>query len=70
MDNQTELSLEQKFELRVFAERVQSLSQEEAQQFLVQLREAMLVQANLYREIIKDTWGIDQGVDAFLKQGL
>jgi hypothetical protein len=68
MESRPELSLEQKFELRVFAERVQALSQEEAQQFLIQLRETMLLQANLYKQIIKDSWGIDQGLDHFLQQ--
>jgi len=58
------LPLEQQFELQVFEKQVQELSREDAQVLLVKLREAMLYQSTTFREILKDTWGIDKGIDA------
>lgn len=69
MDIRKELPLEQQFELQVFEKQVQTLSQEDAQMLLVQLKEAMLYQTTTFREILKETWGIGKGVadnvDAF-----
>ena len=45
------LSMEQEFSHRVFAERVQQLSREEAQDLLVQMHEHMLYKDNLYKEL-------------------
>ncbi len=36
MDSPTQLSLEQQFKLRVFQEKIQQLSQEETQKYLLQ----------------------------------
>ena len=64
MNIRQQLPLEQQFELQVFETQVQQLTQEDAQALLVQLREAMLYQATTFREILKETWGIEQGLDA------
>lgn len=64
MNFRQELPLEQQFELQVFEQQVQKLSREDAQALLVKLREAMLYQTNAFRDILRDTWKIDQGVDA------
>jgi uncharacterized protein YaaW (UPF0174 family) len=58
MDIREQLPLEQQFELRVFENEVQKLSKEESQELLVKLRESMLYQAESFREILKNTWGI------------
>ncbi|PZU92997.1 MAG: NblA-related protein [Leptolyngbya sp.] len=63
MDIRQELPLEQQFELRVFEKQVQSLSPEDAQTLLVQLKEAMLYQATTFREILKNTWDIGKDTD-------
>lgn len=63
MDIRQELPLEQQFELRVFEKQVQSLSQEDAQDLLVHLKEAMLYQTTTFREILKDAWGIGKDTD-------
>lgn len=63
MDIRKELPLEQQFELQVFETQVQTLSQEDAQMLLVQLKEAMLYQTTTFREILKETWGIGKGID-------
>jgi hypothetical protein len=64
MNIRQQLPLEQQFELQVFETQVKQLTQEDAQALLVQLREAMLYQATTFREILKETWGIEQGLDA------
>ena len=63
MDIRQQLSLDQQFELQVFENQVQQLSLEDAQNLLVQLREAMMYQTTTFREILKETWGIEKGVD-------
>lgn len=63
MDIRQQLSLDQQFELQVFENQVQQLSREDAQNLLVQLREAMMYQTTTFREILKETWGLEKGVD-------
>lgn len=58
MDPRKNMPLEQQFELRKFEEQVRQLSREEAQELLVDLRESMLLQANTFKDIIKESWGI------------
>ena len=52
------LSMEQEFSHRVFAERVQQLSYEEAQELLVQMHKQMLYKDNVYKELL-----LNQGKD-------
>ncbi len=62
------LSLEQEFNHRVFAERVQQLSHEEAQDLLVQMHKHMLYKDNMYkklflsqeRDIVDSLFGVRQ----------
>ncbi|MEM9007814.1 MAG: NblA/ycf18 family protein [Cyanobacteria bacterium P01_F01_bin.86] len=63
MNVRQELSLEQQFELQVFEGQVRQLSQEDAQDLLVKLREAMMYQAATFREVLKEAWGIGEGID-------
>jgi hypothetical protein len=60
MNPRQNMSLEQQFELRRFEDQVRHLSREEAQELLIQLRESMLLQANTFKDIIKESWGIGQ----------
>lgn len=64
MDIYQELSLEQQFELKVFEESVQRLSQQEAQALLIQLKGSMLYQTTAFLEILRNSWGIDKPLDA------
>jgi hypothetical protein len=66
MDIRKDLPLEQQFELQVFEKQVQTLSLEDAQALLVKLREAMLYQSTTFRELLKESWGIEKGIDAGL----
>ncbi len=54
-----ELSLEQKFNIRSFENQVKKMSQEQAQDFLIQLYEEMLVRENMYKDFLKHQWGLD-----------
>ena len=63
MNIRQQLPLQQQFELQVFERQVEQLSKEDAQALLIQLREAMLHQAMSFREILKESWGINEGVD-------
>lgn len=63
MNVRQQLPLEQQFELQVFEGQVRQLSQEDAHDMLIQLREAMMYQATTFREILKETWGIGSSVD-------
>jgi len=54
-----ELSLEQKFSLRSFETQVKHMTQEQAQEFLVNLYEQMILRDNMYKEFIKHQWGLD-----------
>jgi hypothetical protein len=61
MSNPIELTLEQQFSIRSFATQVQQMSHEQAQDFLVQLYEQMVVREATYKELLKHQWGLDSG---------
>jgi hypothetical protein len=58
MDHAPQLSLEQEFDLRLFAEQVKGMSLEQMQESLVKLHEVMIMRENLYREMLKESWNI------------
>ncbi len=53
MTGKNQLSLEQQFRLQVLSEQVQSLSQEEAQKYLLEMFRQMMVKDNLFKHLIK-----------------
>lgn len=52
------LTLEQQFNLRKVADRTKSLSQQQAQELIIELVRQLMVKDNLYKQIIKHEWGI------------
>ena len=54
MDFPTQLSLEQQFRLETLKDQVKSLSQEEAQNFLLEVLRQMMVKDNLVKHLIKE----------------
>jgi len=58
MSQPIQLSMEQQFSLRSFETQVQKMSREQAQDFLIQLYEQMMVRENMYKEFLKHEWGI------------
>jgi RNA binding exosome subunit len=60
MNQPIELSLEQEFNLRSFAEKVKNLSREEAHEFLVNLYEHMIRKETMYKHFLKQEWGLGE----------
>jgi hypothetical protein len=56
-----ELSLEQEFSLRSFADQVQHMSREQAQKFLIVLYQQMIIRETMYQDFLKHEWNIDSG---------
>lgn len=61
MDQPIELSLEQQFSLRSFETQVERMSREQAQHFLVQLYQQMMLRETMYKQFLKHQWGIEAG---------
>ena len=61
MDKPMELSLEKQFSVRSFESTVKKMNREQAQEFLVELYQQMLVKEMLYQQFIKQQWGIEPG---------
>lgn len=58
MDHAFHLSMEQEFSIRSFSDQVQSLSKEEAQDFLVKLYRQMVMKETMYKHFLAQEWGI------------
>jgi hypothetical protein len=56
MNHPIELSLEQEFNLRSFADQVQKMSREQAQDFLINLHRQMILKDTIYKELLKHEW--------------
>ena len=48
---ESSLSMEQELNHRIFSDRVQELSREEAQELLIQMHKQMLYKDNVYKEL-------------------
>jgi hypothetical protein len=59
MSQSMNLSLEQQFSLRSFENQVERMSREQAQDFLIQLYEQMIVRENMYKHFLKHQWGLE-----------
>lgn len=63
MDHESaKLSLEQEFSLRSFADQVQQMSREQAQEFLIKLNHHMIMRENMYQSFLKHQWGMDDPI--------
>ncbi len=59
MNQPITFSLEQEFSLRTFADQVQQMSREQAQEFLLMLYKQMIVRETTYQELLKHQWELD-----------
>lgn len=59
MNQSTGLTLEQEFSLRRFADQVQEMSREQAQEFLIEQYRLMMVQEKMYQDLLKHEWQSD-----------
>lgn len=55
MDIPLELSLEQQFSLRTYADQVKGLDQEQAQQLLLQVVRQLMIKENVIRHLVKES---------------
>ena len=58
MSQPIELSLEQQFSIRSFQTQVEKMSREQAQCFLVELYQQMIVRESMYKAFLKHQWGL------------
>ncbi|WP_017295016.1 NblA/ycf18 family protein [Geminocystis herdmanii] len=54
METPTKLSLEQQFKLEVLKDQVKKLSQEQAQEYLIEVFRQMMVKDNLMKQLFKN----------------
>ena len=59
MNKPTSLSLEQEFQLKSFADQVQRMSREQAQEFLIMIHRQMMIKEKMYQNFIKQEWNLD-----------
>ncbi|MBD2365403.1 NblA/ycf18 family protein [Anabaena minutissima FACHB-250] len=59
MNQPMTLSLEQEFSLRSFADQVQQMSREQAQELLLMLYKQMMIRETTYQELLKHEWKLD-----------
>lgn len=55
----TELSLEQQFQLKSFADQVQRMSREQAQEFLIMIHRQMMIKETMYQHFLLHEWNLD-----------
>jgi hypothetical protein len=53
MDIPMELSLEQQFNLKMYEEQIKGLSQEQSQEFLLEVMRQLMVKENVIRHLIR-----------------
>jgi Phycobilisome degradation protein nblA len=56
---ESQLTLEQQFNIRSFETQVAMMSHEQAQEFLVDLYKQMIMRESTYKELLKHQWGLD-----------
>jgi hypothetical protein len=61
MNQPMKLSLEQEFNIRCFADKVQHMSHEQAQEFLLVLYEQMMIRETTFQQLLKHEWRLDLG---------
>lgn len=59
MNQRNQLSLEQEFNMRAFAEQVKQMSHEQSKEYLLMLYEQMIIKETIYKELLKSQWEIN-----------
>jgi hypothetical protein len=62
MNQPTQLSLEQEFQLKKFAAQVQHLSREHTQELLIELHRQMMIKEKMYQHFLLHEWNLDSGI--------
>lgn len=58
MSEQGKLTIEQEFNLRKVADQARALSQQQAQELIIELQRQMMIKDNIYKKLIKHEWRI------------
>lgn len=58
MSETVKLTIEQKFHLRKVADQTKALSQQQAQELIVELQRQLMMKDNLFKQMIKHEWGL------------
>ncbi len=61
MNEEIKLTLEQEFSLRNFADQARKMSREQAQEFLIEQNQLMVMREILYQRLLKYEWKLDIG---------
>jgi hypothetical protein len=64
MDQANELTIDQEFSLRLFADQVKQMSREQAQEFLLEQYRLTMLQKTMFQELLKHEWKLDLDVAA------
>ncbi|OLP18567.1 phycobilisome degradation protein nblA [Leptolyngbya sp. 'hensonii'] len=56
MELPLELSMEQKFNLKVYEEQIKGLSPEQSQEFLLEVLRQLMIKENVIRHLMKQTY--------------
>jgi uncharacterized protein YaaW (UPF0174 family) len=59
MNQSINLSIEQQFYLKSFADQVKRMSQEQAQEFLIELHRQMIIKEKIYQHLIQQEWNLN-----------
>lgn len=59
MDRTFELTLEQEFSLRSFADCVEQMSHQQAQEFLIEQYRFMMTQEMMYQDLLMHQWNLE-----------
>jgi Phycobilisome degradation protein nblA len=62
MNQSTQLSLEQQFKHRKFADQVKLMSHKQAQEFLIMIHKQMMIQETMYQHFLLHEWNLDSGM--------
>jgi hypothetical protein len=58
MSETVKLTIEQKFHLRKVADQTKALSQQQAQELIVELQRQLMMKDNLFKQMLKHEWGL------------
>jgi hypothetical protein len=61
MNQHMKLSLEQEFSIKSFANQVEQMSREQAQDFLLMLYKQMMVKDATYQQLLRQEWQLGSG---------
>lgn len=59
MNQAKNLSLSEEFQLKKFSNLVQRMSREQAQEFLIELHQQMMMKDKMYQHFIKQEWNLN-----------